>query len=156
MCDLETARSIPFGTFVPFQLKDKDSKQLIFKGLAGKLLNDQSLRAYVIIRSEFLGVKEAEVDDAEKVTEEEIVAAGPAAGQILEPDEVPDADPARLVEKWKGELLKLYGIGENRLVVMIAPARSEYRVGEMEAWIVPNGVALPDPAEAEGTETSET
>jgi hypothetical protein len=144
-------KAVQFGTFTPFQLKDKESEEWIFKGFAEELRNDENLRACVIIRSEFLGVKEAEANDEEQVNEEETAAAAePPVEQIVLPDEAPDVDPAQLVEKWKKELVKQYGVGENRLVVIIAPARNEYRVGEIEAWIVPNDAALPDPYAEEG------
>ena len=143
-------KAIQLGTFDRFVLNDEESSRLIFKGFAESLRDDKDLRACIIIRSEFIGVKDAEASE-----EDEEINAEPIVEQISATDEVPDVDPAQLVEKWKKDLVEKYGIGENRLVVIVAPARDEYRVGEIETWIVPNDVALPDPYAIEEEEPEE-
>jgi hypothetical protein len=59
-------------------------------------------------------------------------------------DEPPDVDLMKLVEKWKAQLGKEYGVKENRITV-IPTATDEYKEDTLEVWIVPAGAALPDP-----------
>jgi hypothetical protein len=74
-----------------------------------------------------------------------------------DPDEPPIADLVRLVEKWKGDLKKEYGVGAHRLVVTIVPHEGEdWDTGSVVAWLVPPGVAPPGPdAEKEEAEAEE-
>jgi hypothetical protein len=49
-----------------------------------------------------------------------------------------------LVEKWRSELKEKFGIKENRIIVIPAAA-DESNEGTVDVWVVPHGVALPDP-----------
>ncbi len=71
-----------------------------------------------------------------------------------DPNEPPDIDLVRLAEKWKARLSKDYGIGEQRMIVMVLQSTDDGRAGEIETWVVPPGAALPDPSaeNGEGTE----
>lgn len=53
-------------------------------------------------------------------------------------------DYAALADQWRRELAERYGIEAQRVVLLVGPA-GEY-AGTIETWIVPKGVALPDPA----------
>ncbi len=58
-------------------------------------------------------------------------------------DEPDDIDTQRLGEKWKSELVEKYGIDENRIFVIKAAA-DEFREGEIDVWVTPPGIPLPN------------
>lgn len=75
---------------------------------------------------------------------------------VTEPGDKPDVDLVQLVEKWKSDLRKEYGIGEHRLLVTFVPHEGdEWDSGAVVTWLVPPGVAPPGPYDEEEEEESE-
>jgi hypothetical protein len=62
----------------------------------------------------------------------------------LAPDEPPDIDTLKLVEKWRSDLKEKFGIKESRIIVIPAAA-GESNEGTVDVWVVPPGAPLPDP-----------
>ena len=61
-----------------------------------------------------------------------------------DPDEPAKIDPFKQAEEWKSDLVKKYGIAENRFA-LIPAVGNESKVGTFEVWLVPPGTPLPDP-----------
>jgi hypothetical protein len=127
-----------------YQLRYEGEARGLFEGFAQVLKADETLTAHLVVRLKWPRGE----DDGEVVPPD--------------PDEPPDLDPARLVEKWRADLRSKYGIGDQRLVVQFVPPQDESNTGELEAWAVPMGAAPPDPyaedpseAEAGDEETKE-
>nr|MDQ3806038.1 hypothetical protein [Acidobacteriota bacterium] len=126
-----TPKAVEVGRMSHYQLRYEDEARAFFRGFAEVLKAEASLSVYLVVR---LGAPPPEAD----------LEAAPGV-----PEEPPDVDPARLAEKWKGELLKEYGINDQRFAVLFVPPREEWGTGEIEAWVVPWGAAPPDPYAAE-------
>lgn len=108
-----------------------------FKGLVDVLKTDEQLTACLVVRH-----SPAEPEDADPE-------------QPVDPDEPPPVDLLKLTEKWKAEFRKK-GIGEHRLIIMVAPTRGYQWGAEMETWVVPPGALLPDAsADVEEEEAAE-
>ncbi len=61
----------------------------------------------------------------------------------ISPDDPADIDTQKLGEKWKSELVEKFGIDENRIFVIKAAAE-ELREGEIDVWVTPPGIPLPN------------
>jgi hypothetical protein len=129
--------AVQLGTFHAYVLNYEEDARWVFKGFADVLREDEHMRAFVIVRPDF-GATALESEDA------------PAS-----PDEPPQVDLVRLAERWKKDLVEEYGLGAERLVVIVAPARDEVEAGELETWLVPPGAAPPDPYAEEEVEEAE-
>jgi hypothetical protein len=69
-------------------------------------------------------------------------------------DEIARPDPFKIAAEYKAELLKR-GIEETRIVLMNGPS-TQFRMGSVELWAVPNGAAMPNPfAESDEEEQKE-
>ncbi|HEY7783149.1 MAG TPA: hypothetical protein VIB00_00390 [Pyrinomonadaceae bacterium] len=113
------------GQYHQWTLKFPRSERAVFDGVADVLRSDPQLSLFLIIRPEI-----------------------PRVDEYRQPDEPPDIDPVKLVERWKSELLKL-GIKESRILVVNAGAQDYGPV--IDVWVIPPGASLPDPhAEDEG------
>lgn len=110
------------GSYNSYDLKYPNSAKWIFEGFADVLRADRQLTVCIFIRPALPAV-----DDSI-----------PRA-----PDEPPDVDLTKLVEKWKADLMSKYGVSEERIVVITTPP--EEAPGSIETWVVPPGVGLPDP-----------
>ena len=64
-----------------------------------------------------------------------------ASGEVESP-----FDYVKLAGEWRRALAERYGIEAHRVVLLVGRP-SEWEGGSVETWIVPKGVALPDPAE---------
>jgi hypothetical protein len=62
-------------------------------------------------------------------------------------NEPPDVDPIKLVEKWKTELMTKLGLKENRIVIINGGGTEAGP--NVEVWVVPPGVSIPQPVEEE-------
>lgn len=113
--------SVRIGAYGQYDLKYPKQERRIFEGFADVLRVDEQLRVYLIVRSEI-----------------------PSGEKVDLPEEPPDIDEAKLVEKWKSELRDKLGIKENRIFIIHAGA-DEYKGGTVEVWVVPPGASFPDP-----------
>ncbi|HEX8852879.1 MAG TPA: hypothetical protein VF754_05295, partial [Pyrinomonadaceae bacterium] len=152
-------RAVQIGSFSRYRLKYAEEADWVFRGFAEALKTDAQLSAYLIVRLPYTE------DEARPPATE-----GEATEQASEPDpeEPPEVDLTKLVEKWKADLKKQYNIGDERLVVLVVPAREQYDTEGVETWVVPKGAQPPDPyanpeeeaaeasAEETGEETEET
>jgi hypothetical protein len=131
--------AVQLGTFHSFVLKYEEDARWVFKGFADVLREDEHMRAFVIVRPE-MGATVNEWEDA---------SAPP-------PEAPPEIDLVRLAEQWQKSFVNEYGLGAERLVVIVAPASDGDEAGQVEVWLVPPGAAPPDPyAEEEVEETEE-
>lgn len=126
------------GTFSDNMLTDSRTARRAFEGFADVLRSDEQLSACLIVR---LRDKNAE-ENVEQSATPKPAADGPI--ETAKPNAAPELDLMALVEKWRADLVKDYGISEHRLVVMTGAAR-EWSDGDVETWVVPRGAALPDP-----------
>jgi hypothetical protein len=135
------------GYFSDYTLINEREARRAFEGFADVLRSDERLNACLIIR--------VEKQLKETVEPEETPAAVDVPAETSHTTESPKADIVALVEKWRADLVKEYGISEHRLVVTTAE-KDENTYYELEMWIVPHGAALPDPnAKDEETEQAE-
>lgn len=136
------------STYHAFFMPDEIEARRIFEDFADVLRSDEKLNACLIVRLPSKTEKTVAVDEVPKPVD--------AHDEAAKPSEMPKADLMALVEKWKQDLVKDYGVSEHRLVVTISTAE-EFSDGTMETWIVPAGAALPDPnAKAETDVADET
>jgi hypothetical protein len=112
-------KAFQIGTYNDYSLKDKEQERLIFAGFADVVHTDKNLNLYIITRPR--------IEPTEKIS----------------PDEPDDIDTQKLGEKWKSELVEKYGIDENRIFVIKAAA-DEFREGEIDVWVTPPGIPLPN------------
>ena len=126
--------AVQVGTFERSELKQGRAARRAFEGFAEVLKADGELTAYVLVYLPFAGPRENEGE-----------AAQPAAAAEGGPPEPPDIDLAQLAEQWKHDLKRQYGVGEQRLVVVLVPPRESWEADRIVTWIVPHGAAPPDP-----------
>ncbi|HEU0144159.1 MAG TPA: hypothetical protein VFQ47_05185 [Nitrososphaera sp.] len=119
--ELTPKDAIQIGSYSDYTLKYSKDERWIFEGFADVLRANEQLNVCIIVRPQ--------------IRSEE---------RYVTPDEPPDIDPLKLVEKWKSELMEKYRIKESRIIVIHAAA-DEVNKGTVEVWVVPLGVALPDP-----------
>jgi len=112
-------KAFQIGTYNDYLLKDKEQERLIFAGFADVVQVDKNLNLYIITRPR--------IEPTEKIS----------------PDEPDDIDTQKLGEKWKSELVEKYGIDKNRIFVIKATA-DEFREGEIDVWVTPPGIPLPN------------
>lgn len=113
--------AIQLGSYDNYHLRTPHDEHLIFEGFADVLHANHKLNVCFIVHPL--------IETGERETL---------------PDEPPDIDPSKVIEKWKTELMEKYGIKENRIIVLTG-APDEYNNGMVEVWVVPLGAALPDP-----------
>jgi len=116
--------AVQIGSYSDYQLKYPKDERWVFAGFADVLRADETVSICIIVRPRM-----------------------PPSGQedlLVLPDEPPDIDPLKLVEKWKSELTGKLGIKESRVIVLPATAE-ETNEGSVEVWAVPAGGALPNP-----------
>jgi hypothetical protein len=109
-------------------------KPATLENFADVLRSDEKLNACLIVRLPNKGEKKLEAEETPQPDNAPLEAA----------QEFPKADLTALVEKWKADLVKDYGISEHRLIIM-SGAADKYSDDDLETWIVPSGAALPDP-----------
>lgn len=154
------------GGFDAYVLRYEENQQYALKGLGDVLKSDEALNAFVIVRLKTLSVTDAEVvveteakaTDSEATAEAETLTGTNEVAETEEDEdgeeaEPPDVDLAQLAEKWRGELIKEYGVGAHRIVVVIVPPRGEWETGAIETWVVPPGATAPDPFKDENVDT---
>lgn len=129
-------RSVRIASLEDWQLKYGDAERWGFRGLAGLLKADAQLTGCVVVRQ----------------APPKVAAVDPE--RPLDPDEPPDVDVLKLVERWKQELKK-GGVAEHRLIVMVVPPKADQTDGEIETWVVPPGAPLPDPSAGDATGAEE-
>ena len=112
-------KAFQIGTYNDYLLKDKEQERLIFARVADVVHADKNLNLYIITRPR--------IEPTEKIS----------------PDEPDDIDTQKLGEKWKSELVEKFGIDENRIFVIKAAA-DEFREGEIDVWVTPPGIPLPN------------
>jgi hypothetical protein len=132
-------KAVQIDALNEYALDSEDNLRQIFEQFADILKMDERMRVCIIIRTAL----ETEGTEAEEETEkapdtEDAEAASPET-------DAPKIDMFAIVETWKSELEKKYGISRNRLVIMTASARDQYLPGALETWAVPPGAQLPDP-----------
>jgi hypothetical protein len=129
-------RSVRIASLADWQLKYGDAERWGFLGLAGLLKADAQLTGCIVVRQSppMVGAVDPETP--------------------VDPGEPPDVDVLKLVEQWKQELKK-GGVGEHRLIVMVAPAKEDQTGGEIETWVVPPGAPLPDPSAGDAIDAEE-
>jgi hypothetical protein len=113
--------AMKIGSYNSFTLKYPKEELRILEGFVDVLRADGQLNVCIIVRPRIEGEE-----------------------RQLAPDEPPDIDPLKLVEKWRSELKEKFGIKENRIIVIPAAA-DESNEGTVDIWVVPPGAALPDP-----------
>ncbi len=119
--EINPKEAIQIGSYNGYTLKYSKDERRIFEGFADVLQANERLNVCLIVRPQ-IGNE----------------------GRELAPDEPPDIDPSKLVEKWKSELMEKYKINESHITIIHAAA-DEVHEGTIEVWVVPPGVALPDP-----------
>jgi hypothetical protein len=112
-------KAIQIGMYNDYLLKDKEQERLIFAGFADVVHVDKNLNLYIVTRPRIMPTEKNS------------------------PDEPDDIDTQKLGEKWKSELVEKYGIDENRIFVIKAAAE-EFREGEIDVWVTPPGIPLPN------------
>src|SRR5205814_4498600 len=103
--------AVQIGSYSQYELKYTQEERQICEGFADVLRADEQLRVCFIVRPE--------IPDGEK---------------YFLPDEPPDIDQAKLVEKWKSELETKLSINEGRIVIIHAGA-TEFQGGTLEVWV---------------------
>jgi hypothetical protein len=61
-----------------------------------------------------------------------------------EPDAPPEVNVLELVAKWKKELAGKANVDDSRVLVIPAAATDENQ-GTVEVWLLPPGIAVPNP-----------
>lgn len=109
-----------------------------------------TLRARIVVT---FGTYEEPLEEAapQRIVEEKTTEPDESPAAKGEPEPEP-ADVAKLVEKWKEELLQKYKIGADRFVVLFSRTDS-FSNNMVEMFVVPPGSALPNP-DAESHEQS--
>lgn len=113
--------AVEIGSYYSYFLKIPQEERFIFDGFADVFRSNHELNVCFVIHPL---VKSVDKETA--------------------PDEPPDIEPLKIIEKWKAELAEKYGIKENRIFLLTA-APDESNSGMIEVWAVPLGAALPDP-----------
>jgi len=113
-------KAVQIGTYENYYLKHTEHERVIFNGFADVLRANEQLNVYIVTRPQ-------------------VEASEPSAL----PDEPPDVDPMKIADKWKAELIEKSGIKENRITIIPAAA-DEFRQGQIEVWVAPPGIPLPD------------
>ncbi len=113
-------KAVLIGTYEDYLLKYREQERTVFTGFADVLRANEQLNVYIVTRPR--------IEALEK----------------LSPDDPPNIEPVKLADEWKTELVEKTGIKANRITVINATA-DEIREGNIEVWIAPPGVALPDP-----------
>jgi hypothetical protein len=141
-------KAVQIGSFSDYILADDAAARSAFESFADVLRSDEQLSACLIVRLKNKSIEENVSPDATPKPAD-------APVEMAQPVKSPKVDLMALVEKWRADLVKDYGISEHRLVVTIGDA-SEWSEGDVETWLVPRGAALPDPqAEDEMVEEGE-
>ncbi|HEX6623789.1 MAG TPA: hypothetical protein VF064_08760 [Pyrinomonadaceae bacterium] len=157
------AKATMLGPFEGYLLKYPDEARTFFKAFAEALKADEEMTislAVYLPSSSSPEEEEATEESGESPREEESDESPPATDAATDaapdPEEPPEVDLVQLVEKWRGDLVKEYGIGGQRLVVTFVELEGDvWSSGSISAWLVPPGVLPPDPLaeEEDGTET---
>lgn len=127
------AKAVQFGTYEDYALKYPELAAKALKQLGDVLKSDESLTAHLHVRLP----SPAEPEPNENEPDE--------TAQPADPDEPPDVDLAQLVEKWRAALMKEYGVGGQRIIMTFVTPGEPSLGGSIEAWLVPPGVAAPNP-----------
>jgi hypothetical protein len=138
------SEAMQLGSFSDYMLTSEEHARRAFEGFADVLRSDEQLNACLIVRIEKKVEETAETEETKEAAE---VIAQTA-------NELPKADIMALIEKWRADLVKDYGISEHRLLVATA-AKDDDHYYELETWIVPRGAALPDPNAKSGPDSEE-
>ena len=157
-------KAVHLGTLSDSSLGDEDTRQGALKDLLNVLSLNENLKACLIVRLESLALKADDTSESSSVPESVAAAASGLTeestdGATEATAEIPPAELPELIQKWRVELAS-HKIRADRLVVLFVPTR-EFEGNTLEAWLVPNGVPLPDPfaepkspeAEVEGKPT---
>jgi hypothetical protein len=123
--------AVQIGSYNNYYLKTTHEERLIFEGFADVLHANRKLNVCFIVHPL--------IETEEKYSL---------------PDEPPDIEPSKVIERWKTELTEKYGVEANRIYVLTG-ATDEYNGGMIEVWAVPLGATLPDPF-ASPDETTES
>ena len=121
-------RSVKVVESQSYFLKDEESEREVFRGFAEVLKADEQLNVCFVVWPDVPGEATFDPDIPP------------------DPDEPPDVDLVKLVESWKARLAKEYRVGEHRVIVLVVQPKEDWQGGNVEAWVVPPGAALPDPS----------
>jgi hypothetical protein len=126
-----------------------EEARIVFDRFVEVLRDNKHLNACLLIRLPS-ATQESEAPDEKQGVGAETENGQAEAEPVKQIIEEPKVDLAALVEKWKADLLRDYGIGGDRLFVIVATADDWHNEG-LETWIIPAGASLPDPYAREET-----
>ncbi|MFN2492275.1 MAG: hypothetical protein ABR501_05250 [Pyrinomonadaceae bacterium] len=112
-------KALQIGFYQDYLLKYPENERRVFEEVTDALRVNEELTVYIIARPSSLPLE-------------------------MLPDDLPDIEPLKLVQKWKVELTQMLGFKESRIIVIPAAA-NEANEGTVEIWVVPPDAALPDP-----------
>jgi hypothetical protein len=118
-------QAVQVGTFHDYELKYAATEKWAFEGFADVLKENSNLGVCIIVRPPL----------AQNFRDPELPPI---------PDEPPDIDLTKLIEKWKAQLAKNYQI-EGRRIFVVTAAAGDGNDGTIETWIIPPGAAMPNP-----------
>ena len=137
------AKTVQAGDFYVNNLNERNEKAFL-KNLVDTLRADSTVRAFLVVRME----QPAPPPDEEEQKGQQPEPIEPVDLPIpegVEPEaETPPVDVAKLIEKWRTELINTHKIAADRLIVVFTTA-DEYSPTQLSLWIVPKGAPLPDP-----------
>jgi hypothetical protein len=125
----KVVESVKLGEFNVYELGEEKDAAWAYKAFADVLREDKDLRACIVVRLKTPGSG----GDASAEAQQEPAQAA----------DLPKADLTRLVERWREDLSKSYGIGADRFIVMFASVEDEWSEGQLETWLVPQGSRWP-------------
>jgi hypothetical protein len=118
-------QAVQLGVFYSGNLKYAGTEKEAFEGFADVLKANSNLGVCLIVRPPLApGFRDPEI--------------------ATMPDEPPDVDLLKLIEKWKIQLAKNYQIESRRIFVITATAR-DGNDATIETWIIPPGAPMPNP-----------
>lgn len=141
-------KAAQLGAYDQYVLRYPELAGKALKQLGDVLKSDESLTAHLIVR---LAPPEEPKPVGDESSEKGPDETPPPEG----PEEPPDVDLAQLAEKWRGELKKQFGVGEQRVILTFVPPGEDTFAGSIESWLVPPGAAAPNPFVVEEEEAAE-
>ena len=147
-------KAVQLGILTDYELGSLENQQSAINELIKVLGLDEKLRVCMIVRLESPVAHEEEGP----VSDLKTAALGTSAPNQEQPAEEPatlinqPADIPTLIQKWTADLTAKK-IQSDRIAILFAPTR-EFETAQVEMWIVPAGLPLPDPF-AEEPEQSE-
>jgi len=116
--------AIKLGEYNDHMLRFPDEEKRVFERVADVIQTNRELRICFIVRPSIPNPGDPEVP--------------------VGPDDPPDPGIVKLIEKWKLDLVGKSHVDNSRVLIIPAAADEENQ-GSVEVWLLPPGIAVPNP-----------